>query len=101
MPISRPLLIVLVAAVLALVGFYATQGSRDSVDNAPVVATPPPRADSTPPADDPRGAPGAAEPQAPAKQPQADKSQTKGDKSQPSAGKAETASKAKAARAKA
>lgn len=44
MPISRPLLIVLVAAVLALVGFYATQGSRDSVDSAPVTVSPPPDA---------------------------------------------------------
>jgi len=30
MPISRPLLIVLIGAVLALVGFYATQASRNS-----------------------------------------------------------------------
>jgi len=44
MPISRPILIALVAAVLALVGFYATQGSRESVDSAPVASTPPPPA---------------------------------------------------------
>jgi hypothetical protein len=34
MPISRPLLIVLVAAVVALVGFYATQGAREGADSA-------------------------------------------------------------------
>jgi hypothetical protein len=42
MPISRPLLVVLAAAVLALVGFYATQGSRDSVGTTPAEVTPPP-----------------------------------------------------------
>jgi len=42
MPISRPLLIVLAAAVLALVGFYATQGGRQSTgDEAAEVAPPP------------------------------------------------------------
>lgn len=79
MPISRPLLIVLVAAVLALVGFYATQGSRNSVDSAPVVEAPPPtavakvdksQAAKPPQADD-----------APAKQvrPKVDKAQPKAD----------------------
>jgi hypothetical protein len=44
MPISRPLLIVLVAAVLALVGFYATQGMGGSADgeSTPVAVQPPP-----------------------------------------------------------
>ena len=44
MPVSRPLLIVLVAAVLALVGFYATQGARDASSgggDAAEVAPPP------------------------------------------------------------
>jgi len=42
MAVSRPMLIVLVAAVLALVGFYATQGSRDSADTvAPVIPAEP------------------------------------------------------------
>jgi hypothetical protein len=42
--ISRPLLIVLALAVVALLGFYATQGSRDSVEeDTPVeIAAPPP-----------------------------------------------------------
>ncbi len=45
MPISRPLQIVLVAAVVALVGFYATQGSRQSADTAaPEIAATPPAA---------------------------------------------------------
>jgi hypothetical protein len=45
MPISRPLLIALVAAVVAAVGFYATQGSRDAVEEpAPVASTPAPPA---------------------------------------------------------
>lgn len=51
MPISRPLLIALVAAVLALAGFYATQGARsgsDSAGSAPVVpAEPAPRPSSS------------------------------------------------------
>jgi hypothetical protein len=38
MAVSRPILILLVAAVLALVGFYATQGSRDSADTGAPVA---------------------------------------------------------------
>jgi hypothetical protein len=43
MPISRPLLIVLVGAVVALAGFYATQGSRNSTGSTPVeVPSPPP-----------------------------------------------------------
>jgi hypothetical protein len=42
MPISRPLLIALVAAVLGLVGFYVTQGSGDSDGAAPAVVAPPP-----------------------------------------------------------
>jgi hypothetical protein len=42
MPISRPLLIALVAAVFAVVGFYATQSMRNSTDAAaPVIATAP------------------------------------------------------------
>jgi len=36
--ISRPLLIVLIAAVVALVGFYATQGARTGTDSSEVVA---------------------------------------------------------------
>jgi hypothetical protein len=48
--ISRPLLIVLALAVVALLGFYATQGSRDSVgEDAPVeIASPPPSPDRAP-----------------------------------------------------
>ena len=38
MAISRPLLIVLAAAVVALGGFYATQGSRDAAETAAPVA---------------------------------------------------------------
>jgi hypothetical protein len=42
MPISRPLLIVLVAAVVAVFGFYATQSMRNSTDAAaPVITTTP------------------------------------------------------------
>jgi hypothetical protein len=42
MPISRPLLIALVAAVVAVFGFYAAQSMRNSTDaSAPVVATAP------------------------------------------------------------
>lgn len=42
MAVSRPILIVLVAAVLGLAGFYATQGSRDSSDTvAPVIPAEP------------------------------------------------------------
>jgi hypothetical protein len=49
MPISRPLLIALIAAVVAVVGFYATQSTRNSTDaSAPVIATAP----SEPPAAD-------------------------------------------------
>ena len=36
--ISRPLLIVLIGAVVALVGFYATQGARNSADTSEVAA---------------------------------------------------------------
>jgi hypothetical protein len=49
MPISRPLLIVLAATMLALVGFYATQGSRDASsggDDAAEVAPPAPSSDT-------------------------------------------------------
>jgi hypothetical protein len=42
MAVSRPILIVLAAAVLALLGFYATQGSRDSAETvAPVIPAEP------------------------------------------------------------
>lgn len=45
MAISRPILIALIAAVVAAVGFYATQGGRDAADDsaevAPLPATPP------------------------------------------------------------
>jgi len=41
MPISRPLLIVLIAAILGLGAFYATQGSRQATD-APAPAAPEP-----------------------------------------------------------
>lgn len=47
MPVSRPLLIALVAAVLALVAFYATQGARDASSgggDAAEVAPPAPKA---------------------------------------------------------
>lgn len=40
MPISRPLLIALVAAVLGLVAFYATQGSRQAAEPEPVASEP-------------------------------------------------------------
>jgi len=43
MPISRPLLIVLIGAVVALAGFYATQGSRNSTGSAPAEVTPAPQ----------------------------------------------------------
>lgn len=50
MPISRPLLIALVAAVVAAVGFYATQGSRNAADDpAPVASTPAPPAEPAAP----------------------------------------------------
>jgi hypothetical protein len=46
MAISRPLQIVLAVAVLALVGFYATQGARQSTgDEAAEIAAPPPASD--------------------------------------------------------
>lgn len=92
MPISRPLLIALAVAVLALVGFYATQGSRDAVDSAPVApAVPaPPAADSGSAADEPAAdgtkadGPSAVakvdETAKPAKQPQADKAKPGADK---------------------
>lgn len=42
MPISRPLLIVFVTAIVALFGFYATQSMRNSTEaSAPVVPTAP------------------------------------------------------------
>ncbi len=47
MPISRPLLIVLIAAIVGLGAFYATQGSRQAAD-APAPATPEPAADPAP-----------------------------------------------------
>jgi chemotaxis protein histidine kinase CheA len=47
MPISRPLLIALIAAILGLGAFYATQGSRQATD-ASAPATPEPAADSAP-----------------------------------------------------
>jgi hypothetical protein len=47
MPISRPLLIALVAAVLGLVAFYATQGSRQAAEQ-PAPAAPEPVVDSKP-----------------------------------------------------
>jgi hypothetical protein len=54
MPISRPILIALVAAVVAAVGFYATQGAREASDDAPseVASNPAPPAavQDTPPA---------------------------------------------------
>lgn len=49
MPISRPVLIALVAAVVAAVGFYATQGSRDAGDaSSEAAVTPPPAATPAP-----------------------------------------------------
>ncbi len=40
MPISRPLQIALVLAIVAVAGFYATQGGRDATDvEAPVIVT--------------------------------------------------------------
>jgi hypothetical protein len=44
MPISRPLLIALIAAVVAALGFFATQGSRQSTSasSPETVAAPPP-----------------------------------------------------------
>jgi hypothetical protein len=91
--ISRPLLIVLAVAVLALVGFYATQGSRNAVDSATVA-----------PAADSGSAPSAVaevdESQAPAKRPRTAKSQRTAGKSRPDADKAEPASPRRA-RAKA
>jgi hypothetical protein len=47
MAISRPLQIVLAVAVLVLVGFYATQGARQSnSDDGAAEVTPPPASDS-------------------------------------------------------
>lgn len=54
MPISRPLLIVLVVAVLGLVGFYATQGARNASsggESAEVAPPPAPPAESSAHAD--------------------------------------------------
>jgi hypothetical protein len=48
MPISRPILIALVAAVVAVFGFYATQGSRNAADPAPEVASAPTPAPAKP-----------------------------------------------------
>lgn len=42
MPISRPLLIVLIGAVVALAGFYATQGSRNSTGSTSAEVAPTP-----------------------------------------------------------
>lgn len=66
MPISRPLLIALIAAVLAVVGFYATQSMRNSTDaSAPVIATTPAEPPATEPADVPaRKSPAADKPSA-------------------------------------
>jgi hypothetical protein len=50
MPISRPMLIVLVAAVVALVGFYATQGARQSSDDVSAPVAQAPEVAATPPA---------------------------------------------------
>jgi hypothetical protein len=47
MPISRPLLIALIAAIVGLGAFYATQGSRQAAD-APAPAIPEPAADPAP-----------------------------------------------------
>jgi hypothetical protein len=56
MPISRPLLIALIASVVAVFGFYATQSMRNSTDAAaPVIATAPSEA---PDAAGPSEAPG-------------------------------------------
>jgi len=49
MPISRPILIALIAAVVAAVGFYATQGSRNASDaSSEAAVTPPPAATPAP-----------------------------------------------------
>lgn len=47
MPISRPLLIALIAAIVGLGAFYATQGSRQATE-APAPAAPEPAADPAP-----------------------------------------------------
>lgn len=69
MPISRPILIALVAAVVAAVGFYATQGSRGGSDGSAEVAV-------TPPAPAPAPAP---ETEAPARSAKAETTGTKAD----------------------
>ncbi len=79
MPISRPLLIALVAAILGLVAFYATQGSRNASEPAPAVSEPP------------------ADP-APKPQPEAAKQPVRVAKSERSPTKAATPAKAKPAR---
>lgn len=62
MPISRPLLIALVAAIVAVFGFYATQSMRNSTDaSAPVIPTAP----AEPPAGDAADAPAASKSGAP------------------------------------
>jgi hypothetical protein len=88
MPVSRPILIVLVAAVVALAGFYATQGSRDSADTAaPVVpAEPVPTAQKD-----------SDRPQAVAAKPDAATEQSADAKSKPSAAAARKAASAKVA----
>lgn len=71
MPISRPLLIALVAAVFAVVGFYATQSMRNSTDAAaPVIATAPSEAPTDQPdAPAARKSQAASKPQAAPKRP--------------------------------
>ncbi|NLT06343.1 MAG: hypothetical protein GXY03_08530 [Solirubrobacterales bacterium] len=63
--ISRPLLVVLALAVVALVGFYATQGSRDAASDGD-----PPAAESAalPPASSDQAAPEPATPDAAARE---------------------------------
>jgi len=53
MPISRPILIALIVAVVAAVGFYATQGSRNASDDSADVAVTPPAATPAPEAEAP------------------------------------------------
>jgi hypothetical protein len=77
MPISRPLLIVLIAAIVGLGAFYATQGSRQAAD-APAPATPEPAADPTP---DPKPQADASKSADPVKPAGADKAKAGGDSS--------------------
>lgn len=82
MPISRPLLIALIAAILGLGAFYATQGSRQAADApAPAVEpAPKPQSDASKSGDAAKPADAGKQADAP-KQPDANKSKPDADAS--------------------